>query len=125
MLTATLAIAVVFSFARLAGFPGVAVTLGLLYFGAPTVAFLVSRYGRSRVVRYRIALAVMLSAVGIAYTIAAILASPATAFGILPGSFFGWLPQVGAIYAIQAVWKSGLRSAGVDPDAENCLPDDG
>jgi len=36
-----------------------------------------------------------------------------TAAGIVAGSLCFWLPQAGLIL----IWRSGLRSAGVDPDA--------
>ncbi len=84
--------------------------------GSPAVAFLLSRYGRTRGIRYQIAATMMLAVLSLAIVITAVLASPKAALMIIPASMCCWVPQMMFLYAMHALWKSGLRSAGVNPD---------
>ena len=87
------------------------------YFFGPAIAFGLSRYGRTRATRYRIAVVILAGMICIAYSVAAILDSPRSAFGVVPGTACCWVPQIAMLYLVHAAWKSGLRSAGVEPYA--------
>lgn len=97
--------------------PGTWTVLAITYFLGPTVAFAISRYGTTRMDRYRIAAIVLTVMLCIAYSVAAILDSPSSAVAVVQGTACPWAPQIAFLYLMHAVWKSGLRSAGVDLNA--------
>lgn len=106
-----------FAFARILGLPGTLVTLATTYFFGPVIAFGLSRYGKTRKIRYRIAAVVLIGMICVEFSVAAILWSPVLAIRVVPGTACSWTPQIAMLYLIHAAWKSGLRSAGVEPDA--------
>ncbi len=99
------------------GLPGTLITLAFTYFFGPAIAFGLSRYGRTRLIRYRIAVVVLAGMICIAYSVSAIFDSPRSAFAVVPGTACCWAPQIAMLYLVHAAWKSGLRSAGVEPNA--------
>lgn len=107
----------VFAIARMIGLPGTLTALALTYIFGPAIAFTISRYGTTRNTRYGIATSVLVLMLCIAYSVAAMLVSPTYAIGVVPGTACAWTPQIGFIYLLYAAWKSGLRSAGVEPYA--------
>ena len=107
-----------FAIARLLGVPGTLGTLAFTYIFGPAIAFWISRYGRTRKTRKRILGLVLAGILGAAYTVAAFLDSPASALAAVLTTAVVWAPQIAFIYFLHAAWKSGLRSAGIDPDAK-------
>lgn len=117
LLVATAVLAAVFAFARILGLPGTLFTLAITYFFGPVIAFGLSRYGKTQTIRYRIAAVVLIGMICVAYSVFAILVSPVLAFKVVPGTACSWMPQIAMLYLIHDAWKSGLRSAGVEPYA--------
>ncbi|KAA5546000.1 hypothetical protein FYK55_03575 [Roseiconus nitratireducens] len=124
LLVATFVLALVFALARLAGYDGSIAIGALLYVFGPTIAFLMSRYGRTRNARYAIAGGVLFGLYVFGVVVAAFLGAAEAGFELSVASFCCWGPQIAFLYVVYLGWKSGLRSAGIDPDRVNHIDRD-
>ena len=116
LLVATTVLAVVFATARMLGESGIRGILLISYLFAPSIAFVLSRYGTTRAVRYRIAAAFLLIMICICFFMVLSVSTELAKYVLFVTAIL-WLPHIAFVYLVQAAWKSGLRSAGVDPNA--------
>jgi drug/metabolite transporter (DMT)-like permease len=118
VLVATTLCAVLFALIRM---PGRERTLSavatILYTFAPAMAFAISRFGATTATRRSMAAAVLAVAMCLVFSIAAIFESHVLAEVIVVATILVWAPQIAFFYLIHAAWESGLRSAGLNPNA--------
>jgi len=115
LLVATFTIACIFAAGRLTDGVALVAVFSLIYGTIPVFAYALSRYGTSRRSRWAIVVSVVVAGMLIGVLPTAVWnENPATTVpGMMVGSLCFWLPQA----ALISIWRSGLRSAGVDPDA--------
>lgn len=117
LLVATAVLATVFALARVLGLAGTLTVFAFSYVVGPTIAFMVALSGKTRKTRYGIAATVLVVMLSVGYSVAAILDPRTSAIVVILGTVCAWGPQIAFLCAIYTAWKSGLRSAGVEPRA--------
>ena len=115
----TIAIASLFAVWRITGMSGEDFVSGILSLFAPVFVFAASRQGHTRLQRYVIATSLLFVLFFVAFVFLAATSDIVSGFNVVTLIGISWMPQTVVIFFLYRVWKSGLRSAGVDPHSSS------